>query len=78
MVQTVQKIVKFLLAFLDKVVLPVVARQGVVQTVQNTVKFPLSWTWFYARRYARQVPDGRDSAENCGVSAVGAALGQGC
>ena len=26
----------------------------------------------------RQVPDGRDSAENCGVSAVGAALGQGC
>ena len=26
----------------------------------------------------RQVPDGRDSAENCGVSAVGTALGQGC
>ena len=26
----------------------------------------------------RQVPDGRDSAENCGVSAVGAALGRGC
>ena len=26
----------------------------------------------------RQVPDGRDSAENCGVSAVGAAPGQGC
>ena len=26
----------------------------------------------------RQVPDGRDSAENCGVSAVGPALGQGC
>ena len=26
----------------------------------------------------RQVPDGRDSADNSGVSAVGAALGQGC
>ena len=26
----------------------------------------------------RQVPDGRDSAVNCGVSAVGASLGQGC
>ena len=35
MVQTVQKIVKFMLAFLDKVVLPVVARQEVVQTVQK-------------------------------------------
>ena len=31
-----------------------------------------------ARCDARQVLDGRDSAENCGVSAVGAALGQGC
>ena len=35
-----QKIVKFPQAFLDKVVLPVDARQGVVQTVQKTVKFP--------------------------------------
>ena len=26
----------------------------------------------------RQVPDGRDRAQNCGVSAVGASLGQGC
>ena len=32
-VQTVQKIVECLHTFLDKVVLPVVARQGVVQTV---------------------------------------------
>ena len=40
MVQTVQKIVKFLHAFLDKVVLPVVAGQGAVQTVQKTVESP--------------------------------------
>ena len=38
-----QYIVKSLLAFLDKVVLPVVARQMVVQTVQKTVKFPFAF-----------------------------------
>ena len=75
MVQTVQKLVKFLHAFLDLVVLPAVARQEVVQTLQKTVKFPLAFLdLFIARRLQRQVPDGRDSAENCGVSAVGALL----
>ena len=65
MVQTVQKIVKFVHAFLDKVVF--------VQKVQKTVKFPHAFLdLFNTRRCATTGAGCRDSAENCGVSAVGA------
>ena len=82
MVQTVLKTVKFPLAFLGLSSMPVVVQRQVPDGPDSAENREVSTRILGLSSMPvvvqRQVPDGRDSAENCGVSAVGAALGQGC